>query len=280
MKKVGIVCCSNPMPVDYKIEMIDLQNSLIQLGIKSDLSDFIYQSERIIPNGVLRASDLMRLYNDREVDVIFDVFGGDIANEILPYLDYDLIAKSNKQFWGYSDLTVVLNAIYAKTGKCSVLYQIRNIINDTTGTQRNLFANYLCGDDSLFRFKYRFLQGTHMEGPVVGGNIRCFLKLAGTPYLPNLDGKILLLEAFGGDVPQMITYLSQLNQLEAYKRINGVILGTFTKMERIDSKPSIKELVTHFAGPDIPIIKTDEIGHGIDSRAIRIGQYYHFSEIN
>ena len=62
-----------------------------------------------------------------------------------------------------------------------------------------------------------------MKGIVVGGNIRCFLKLAGTRYFPALDNKVLLLEAHGGEVPQMTTYLSQLKQIGAFENANGII---------------------------------------------------------
>ena len=52
-----------------------------------------------------------------EITDIYDISGGDIANEILPYLDFEVIKNSGKRFWGYSDLTTVINAIYEKTGK-------------------------------------------------------------------------------------------------------------------------------------------------------------------
>ena len=70
----------------------------------------------------------MSFYKDAEIKGIFDISGGDVANGILPYLDYDVIANSPKIFLGYSDLTTVLNAIYQKTGRASVLYQIRKLI--------------------------------------------------------------------------------------------------------------------------------------------------------
>ena len=75
-----------------------------------------------------RAADLMRFYKDDSIDAIYDISGGDLANGVLRYLDFDTIADSDKTFWGYSDLTTVINAIYAKTGKSSVLYQIKNLI--------------------------------------------------------------------------------------------------------------------------------------------------------
>lgn len=77
----------------------------------------------------------MKFYRDDEIKGIFDISGGDVANGILPYLDYEIIANTSKMFWGYSDLTTVINAIYKKTGKASVLYQIRNLIYDNKEKQ-------------------------------------------------------------------------------------------------------------------------------------------------
>lgn len=122
-----------------------------------------------------RAQALMDFYRDDSVQAVFDISGGDIANGILPYLDYETIAAGDKRFWGYSDLTTVINAIYAKTGKPSVLYQICNLLYEHGEEQQKnvrdvLFEN---GED-LFSFPYEFLQGEAMEGVVVGGNARCF----------------------------------------------------------------------------------------------------------
>ena len=83
----------------------------------------------------------MSFYKDDKIKAIFDISGGDVANGILPYLDYEQIANSEKMFWGYSDLTTVLNAIYKKTGKASVLYQIRNLIYDCKEVQIADFRN-------------------------------------------------------------------------------------------------------------------------------------------
>ncbi len=77
-----------------------------------------------------------------EIELEFNyISGGDVANSILPYLDYDIIANSSKMFWGYSDLTTIINAIYQKTGKTSVLYQIRNLIYDHKEKQIADFYN-------------------------------------------------------------------------------------------------------------------------------------------
>ena len=86
-----------------------------------------------------------------------------------------------------------------------------------------------------------------------------------------MSGKLLLLESLGGGVPQMITYLSQLRQLGVFSQIAGILLGTFTHMERDNCRPAIQELLARFSG-DLPVARTREIGHGPDSRAITIGE--------
>ncbi|WP_455256619.1 amidohydrolase [Peptoniphilus asaccharolyticus] len=67
------------------------------------------------------------------------------------------------------------------------------------------------------------------------------------------------------------TVLAQLSQLGVFKNINGIILGTFTEMEKKDYRPSVMEILSKYVGSDMPICKTMEIGHG-DSKAIKIGE--------
>ena len=228
--------------------------------------------------GAERAAALMNLYRDPEITDIFDISGGDMANEVLPYLDFYVIAASGKRFWGYSDLTTIVNAITAATGNESMLYQVRNLLYDHSAEQITLFQNAFSGQSpSLFDFPCTFLQGDHMEGVLIGGNIRCFLKLAGTDFQPDFRGKILLLEAMGGGVPQMVTFLSQLKMMHAFEQINGILLGTFSKMECDQLTPDMPHLVRQFAGSDLPIAQTPYIGHGTDAHAAVIGRFYQIS---
>ena len=56
----------------------------------------------------------MSAYRDPEVKMIFDLSGGNLANDVLPFLDYSIIENSDKLFVGYSDLTCIINAILCK----------------------------------------------------------------------------------------------------------------------------------------------------------------------
>lgn len=275
--KIGIVCCSNGQKHTYMEKLKCLENALEDIGLHPVFSDCIYEKEDIFSGTAKeRAEALMRFYKDDEIKGIFDISGGDVANGILPYLDYGIIVNSSKLFWGYSDLTTVINAIYQKTGKASVLYQIRNLIYDYKEEQIVDFCNTTMQNGTdLFRVNYRFIQQNKMQGIVVGGNIRCFLKLAGTEYMPKLEGKILLLESFGGTVAKIETYLCQLQQIGAFDKVAGIILGTFTEMEQEKCIPTVETLVKRMVGKDMPIAVTRDIGHGTDSKAIVIGQELH-----
>lgn len=279
--KIGIVCCSNGQNRSCVEKIKCLEATLLSMGIQPVFSDCIYEKEDVFSGTANeRAQALMKFYMDDEIKGIFDISGGDIANGILPYLDYDFIANSPKLFWGYSDLTTVINAIYAKTGKASVLYQIRNLIYDHREAQIANFRNTVMdGGSDLFQINYRFIQQKEMHGIVVGGNVRCFLKLAGTEFMPDLEEKILLLESYGGTVPQIETYLRQLQQLGAFEKAAGILLGTFTQMKAEKCIPTVETLVREIAGKDLPIATTEDIGHGTDSKGIVIGRELRASQL-
>lgn len=277
--KVGLVVCSNGFSKESVHEINELIKCLSEMGIDPVMSKHIYARDGVFAsNARERAEDLMNFYLDDSIDAIYDISGGDIANEILKFLDYDVIKGSGKTFWGYSDLTTIINAIYTKTGKSSVLYQVRNLVLKDAHLQRKRFRNSVTknGND-LYDIRYEFLQGSFMEGEIVGGNVRCFLKLAGTEYWPDLKGKILLLESLGGKIPQISTYFAQLDQIGAFELTAGILLGTFTQYEKAGINKSVYELLLPYISKNLPVAKTPDVGHGYDAKAIRIGEYARFT---
>ena len=208
------------------------------------------------------------------IKAIFDVSGGDLSNEILQYLDFNDINKNYKPYFGYSDLTVVVNALYSKTNQKNYLYQIRNLVDSNKIEQIKNFKDTFIDDNrSILNFEYEWIQGNFMSGIVVGGNIRCFLKLAGTEYMPDFKDKLLFLESFSGDVPKMVSYLTQYKHMGIFKKVNGIILGSYTEMERENYSPTIVDIIKRIVDDSsMPIVKTNEIGHGTDSKCIIIGE--------
>ena len=212
----------------------------------------------------------MRFFTDKSIKAIFDISGGDLSNEILDYLDYDIIKKNIKPFFGYSDLSVVLNAITVKTGESTYLYQVLNIIGNEN-IRDSFKKTVMCNEPDLTNISWEFFQGEEISGIVAGGNIRCFLKLAGTQYFPDLKNRVLFLEGLGTTVESLITHLTQLKQMGVFDKISGLLLGTFTNIEKIYNKNDIYSIVKDFIDKDLPVAKTSEVGHDINSKMITIG---------
>ena len=63
-----------------------------------------------------RVEDLHDAFKDKNVKAILTVIGGYNINQLLDYIDYNLIKENPKIICGFSDITALSNAIYTKTG--------------------------------------------------------------------------------------------------------------------------------------------------------------------
>lgn len=271
MKKIGLVCCSNGIDRKQENDLKKLEHELYQLHIDVQWSPFIYQDKSIKSASAQdRANIINQMNQDDSIDAIMDISGGDIANEILEYLDYTCLKKP---FWGYSDLTTVINAIYSQTKRESVLFQIRHLVDNPLQIDR-------IQNKTLFDIDYQILQGKAIQGIIVGGNIRCLLKLAGTPYFPDMKEKILLLEAYSGDEAKIITYFNQLKQMGVFQQINGLLLGTYTQYFQKQTIIDLFELIKEYLPEDLTVVYSPDIGHSINAKAIMIGKEYQFYFLN
>ena len=181
-------------------------------------------------------------------DFIFDVSGGDLANETLRYLDLDVYQQSHAIFHGYSDLTCVLNAL--ATYRSCVLFQIKHNQN------KQDLKKYLA-----------FQSNDLYMGSGLGGNIRCFLKLAGTQYFPNLTGIPLYLESRSGNAYRIRSFFAQLEDMGVIDQIASLTLGEFTQLE---AENDYDVLCTITSSYPIPVSFHAPFGHGKHSKAVRL----------
>ena len=279
---VALVGCSDGRSQQERPLLERLAAVLADLGLRVIWSPCLY-AEHGAPFAAppqKRAESLSNFFADETVSAIFDVSGGDGANGLLEYLDFDALTRTPKPFFGYSDLTSLLNPLWEKARVPCYLYQLKNIVLDETGTQLTAFQDtMLCGGGSLTKIPWHFLRGKAMEGVVLGGNIRCLLKLAGTPYFPDLRGKLLFLESRSGGIARTEAYFRQLRQMGVFEQISGLLLGTFTELDRAETGPGAEELALEIAGrPDLPVARTHRVGHGVDSRCLCLGKHYHIKE--
>ena len=276
--KIALVVCSNGKNIEDKERLEKLESILVEMGLVPVFTKYIYKDKfGRGAKGQVRAEELMSFYKNKEIKAIFDISGGDIANEILDHLDYDVIKRNYKPFFGYSDLTTVLNALRSQTNEVNYLYQILNII-ESEEIKTSFENTFMKNEQTLFDVKWRFLQGRSVEGEVIGGNIRCFLKLAGTRYFPEVKNKVLFIEGLGTSIEGLVTHLAQLKQIGVFDKISGLLIGTFTKIEKEISEEELFELVKEHIPEHLPVVKTSEVGHAKNSKALKIGEKIHIKD--
>lgn len=272
---IGIIACSNGLGNDFKPSLIKLINLLEGFNLKVKVSPFIFRKTSIFNGSDLeKASSLEEMFTDISIKAIFDISGGDLSNGLLNHLNFTLIKNNPKPFFGYSDLSVLINSLYSQSKIPTYYYQLRNLLYNDSENQINYFKNSILGNSNdLFNLSKEWIQGDSMNGVVVGGNLRCTLKLAGTKYLPNFANKVLFLESLGGDIAKVYTAFNQYKQIGAFNNLNGIILGEFTEMENNNYEPTVVELLLKVLdNPNIPVIKTKDLGHSKSAKAIPIGK--------
>ncbi|MDO4467567.1 MAG: LD-carboxypeptidase [Bacillota bacterium] len=246
MMKVGMLGLSNPI----KKERIQKEKEWLEAqGIVVEISPLLFQES----SGKERA-EVFNTWVQKGFDYLFDVSGGDLANETIPYLDYEAYKNSSTIYFGYSDLTCVINALYTKTKKSSILFSI------CANKNKNDISDF------LFNRNEKLLENEGKK--VLGGNIRCFLKLAGSPYFPNLKDQTLFLESYSGNERRIRAYFAQLYTMGVFHEISSLILGQFTEMEESGEYGKVVDIAKSYF-PNVEIQKN--IGHSRDSKGLRIG---------
>lgn len=179
-----------------------------------------------------RASDLMNMFMDKDVDMILCIRGGYGTMRILPYIDFEIIRENPKIFAGFSDITTLLNSIFQKcnlitfhspmaTSNLSDPYTLKSFI-DTLENGYNPYTITNPEDIELVTS----VPGT-AKGRLAGGNLCLMASTLGTPYEVDTNDKILFIEDVSEEpysIDRMLTQLLLAKKLQCCK---GFILGQF-----------------------------------------------------
>ncbi len=215
-------------------------------------------------NPKMRAESLIDAFQNPSYDIIIDVTGGDSANGILPYLDGERLCHIERPYFGYSDVSVVLNVL--RSYEIPVFY-FQALYASESHVARDSFSAVLSGEKNLLkREDCRFLQGDSLSGQIVGGNIRCTLKLFGTKFQPDFHGKVLFLESNSGGREKIESMLWQYKMSGSFDACHGILLGNFSGLsEKNDMEWLYTRVCEIIDRPELPIVATMVVGHQADS---------------
>ncbi|MDD3607188.1 MAG: LD-carboxypeptidase [Candidatus Moranbacteria bacterium] len=239
----------------------------------------------------LRVNDFHNFLKNNDIGCIMAFWGGFNSNQLLDYLDYDLIKANPKIIIGYSDITALTTAITTKTGLITFSgpgvvsflkpepfeytwnYFEKMCINPTDKLRVESSPEY--ADDLFFlredndhRIKKTnegiktFVFGK-AQGEVIAGNLQTILVLNGTEYLPDVRGKILFVEEDETSTPAHVDrYLAQCKQLGWFDNIAGLIFGRFTEQSSFSKEDSFEDLLRQYLSDvNFPVMYNVDFGH-------------------
>lgn len=279
---IGIVAPASPESpetIDLKIEVFK------NLGFKIKKGKHLYDKNGYLAgNDKDRANDLNSMFLDKNVDAIVCLRGGYGSIRMVPYLDLKSIRNNPKPFFGYSDITLLLNYISNKcnfptfhgpmiTSNLDDLttkeYFLKLLTHDKMKIIYNL--NDICCDNYFIWNKKNF------SGKIVGGNLSIICSTIGTPYEINFNNNILLIEDVDESPYAVDRMLSQLICCGKIKELSGIIIGYFTNCINKNNNITVEEILKEKLSPfNIPIIQGVKIGHDYPNITFPIGSSFKF----
>lgn len=270
---IGII---SPCTTPYK-EISQAFPAIEEKGFKIKLSKNLFKctygyaaSERE------RADDFNEMVSDKDVKMIF-FSGGDVCNEVLPFIDFDNIKQNPKIICSFSDGTTLTNAIFSKTSLITYYGQEPNTFIDLTDYNNAHFdANFISGDikEFLKASEWKTIYGGVSEGILVGGYIQNFALLLGSKYFSyNPKEKYILFiedhEKYSWPA-RVSMLLAHIEQSEFMKNVVGFIWGHYSEYENVQMNAILKRFGERNS---IPMVMCDDFGHGKNHAVFPTGSH-------
>lgn len=268
---------------------------LEQLGLKVTFGKHVevrdIQSSSSIEQ---RIEDLHDAFSDKNVKGILTVIGGFNSNELLPYIDYELLKANPKILCGFSDITALSHAI---TAKCNFItysgphfssFQMTELQDYQTAFFKNCLMNeesyllqpsvkwsddlwFLDQEDRVYEeTKWKIYSKGSATGTLFGGNLCTLNLLQGTEYIPHLKDCILYVEDDELIIPELFARdLTSL--LQVSKGIKGLLIGRFQKVSKMTEEQLHFILDKHPQLKNIPVIYDLDFGHTQPIMTLPIG---------
>lgn len=276
---IGVIAPSDPVLHEDKERLIAGCDYLRDLDFKIKYSPNLFANTLgFSASPQEKADDINAMFADPSVRGIICAQGGETSNTTLPYMDWEVIRHNPKVFLGISDITVLLNAIFHQTGL--VTFHGNDILwgfgNNPTPYDDQEFRRVLIdgriGPIPANRPRQTIRAG-QAQGRLLGGNLGCILKLAGTPFWPDFHNTILFVEDYTITAKACHAAFHQLKQMGVFDGIKGMIVGYIYSMQCEETpKPHMEDVLLEVTKEfTFPILKVNDFGHNCPNTILPIG---------
>ena len=274
---IGIISPSAPVTEDLKEQLEKGINVFESFGFNLKIGKNVYSNTLgYSASPEEKASDINKMFLNKEIAAVFCSQGGNNSNSCLPYIDFEVIKNNPKIFYGISDCTILLNAIYAKTGIVTIHQSdvIWGFGREKCKFQENDFIERLI-DGKIGEVnknsQWKCIREGIVEGIIVGGNLSCITKLINTEYMCDLTDKILFIEDYDGESTFEIidSYINYLKYHKVFDKIKGLWLGYYRS--DTDKLKFEDVVINNIKEYNFPVLKCNDFGHNCENIVIPIG---------
>lgn len=248
---------------------------LKSLGFEAVLGKHVFDTYRYMAGtDKKRADDINSAFTDSQIKAVFCVRAAAGGTRILPYIDYEAARLNPKPIIGFCDNAALQIALREKSNIVSyngfvMSYDFKD--NHLDPLIKDNLEKLLNGEIFDIKSGITFMPGI-ARGELICCNLSVLTKMAGTPYFPNLSGKILLLEDVHEPVYKIDLMLQQLKQQPHFSDLHGVIFGNFTDGKSSDEDGHLEDCFNDFLQDvRIPVIKDFNFGHTVSRHVLPQG---------
>ncbi len=224
-----------------------------------------------------RANEFNRLWADPEVKALVGARGGYGCLRMIDLVDMKQIRKTPKILIGFSDLTILLNAINKKTKLVTFHGPVVTTLSSIDEKSKTSFFKVLSGKtpNTIKPSNIKILKNGKAKGVLLGGNLTTLVHMIGTPYEIPWNDTILFIEDVGESPYRLDRMLTHLDKAKRLQKLKGLILGTFTddeKKERSVIRKTVYDRISELlADKNIPIWANFPTGHSRRNLTLPIG---------
>lgn len=265
--KIGLTAPASPVDKEQLDEAVSL---IKKLGFQVEIGLTCYENYGgyLAGPAKLRACELNWMFSNPEIAAIICLRGGYGSLQILPFLNYGLIARNPKWFIGYSDITALHIALQQRSNLATIHgpmpasdlisadeFTIKSLLNIVTGTPLGQIVNP--DGEGIACLVPGFAQGL-----LTGGNLSVLVSTLGTPFEIDTCGKILFLEDVGEEPYKVDRMLTQLALACKLSDAAGIVLGTWKDCQSKKDGFEIGDLFNKIIAPlGKPTITNVRAGH-------------------
>ncbi|WP_165008376.1 LD-carboxypeptidase [Neisseria yangbaofengii] len=233
-----------------------------------------------------RINDFQEVANGRvkTPKVLMGLRGGYGAARLLPSIDFASLGARMRErgtlFFGFSDVCAVQLALLAKGNMMSFagpmvysefgkpdpsIYTMDSFIRGTTNTTNTIDITAIQRSD------------VNAEGTLWGGNLSVLASLAGTPYMPDINGGILFIEDVGEQPYRIERMLNTLYLSGVLQKQRAIIFGDFrmgTIRDVYDSSYDLSAVINQINRVTrVPVLSGFPFGHITNKATFPLGAH-------